>query len=91
MLFSTEEVKLQSIDILKADSKRMQKGINDLAKLRSQMKKVYLNAIDGANTNRGDFGQAAKKLGINPNDIKEYKDFFSLQEKLDNAYYNANK
>lgn len=86
-----EKVELASIDILKADSTRMQKGIQDLEKMRTQMKKVYLNAIDGANTNRSDFKRAADELGINPNDIKEYKDYFSLQEKLDNAYYNANK
>lgn len=86
-----ERVELASIDILRADSKRMQKGIQDLKSLRTQMEKVYLKAIDGANTNRGDFKQAADKLGVNPKDIKEYNDFFPLQEKLDNAYYSANK
>ena len=86
-----EKVELASIDTLKADSTRMQKGIEDLKRLRTQMETAYFKAIDNVNTNRGDFKQAADQLGIDPNDIKEYKNFFPLQEKLDNAYYSANK
>ena len=85
------KVELSLIDDLVSDAKRMKKGIQELDALRQKMKKVYLNAIDNANTNRSEFGKKAKELGIDPNDVKEYKDFFSLQEKLDSAYYNPNK
>ena len=90
-LLSVQKVDLSLIDDLVSDAKRMKKGIQELDSLRQKMKKVYLNAIDKANTNRSEFGQKAKELGIDPNDVKEYKDFFSLQEKLDSAYYNPNK
>ena len=33
----------------------------------------------------------AKELGFDPNTIPEYKNYFTLQEKLDSAYYDANK
>jgi len=90
-LLSVQKVEFALIDDLVSDAKRMKKGIQELDSLRQKMKKVYLNAIDKANTNRSEFGQKAKELGIDPNDVKEYKDFFSLQEKLDSAYYNPNK
>jgi len=90
-LSKVERVELALVDDLVSDAKRMKKGIQELDSLRQKMKKVYLSAIDNANSNRSEFGQKAKELGIDPNDIKEYKDFFSLQEKLDSAYYNPNK
>jgi hypothetical protein len=86
-----EKVEFALVDDLVSDAKRMKKGIQELDSLRQKMKKVYLSAIDNANSNRSEFGQKAKELGIDPNDVKEYKDFFSLQEKLDSAYYNPNK
>jgi len=87
----TQKVELGLVDDLKNDSKRMQKGIQELNSLRKQMRKVYFDAIDGANTNRGNFKKAAENLGINPNDVKEYKEFFPLQQKIDDAYYSTNK
>ena len=77
-LSKVEKVELALVDDLVSDAKRMKKGIQELDSLRQKMKKVYLNAIDKANTNRSEFGQKAKELGIDPNDVKEYKDFFSL-------------
>ena len=93
--FSTQKVdlgkiKLASIKILKDDAKRMQNGIKDLSSLRAKMKKVYFDSIDGANTNRAKFKEKAKELGIDPNDIKEFKDFFDMQRKLDDSYYAPN-
>ena len=85
-----QQVELSSIDVLKADAKRMQNGIKELNSLRAKMKKVYIDSIDRANTNRAVFKEKAKELGIDPNDIKEFKDFFDLQRKLDDAYYAQN-
>ena len=59
----TQKVELGLVDDLKNDSKRMQKGIQELNSLRKQMRKVYFDAIDGANTNRGNF-KKAEELGI---------------------------
>jgi hypothetical protein len=84
------KIKLASIKILKDDAKRMQNGIKDLSSLRAKMKKVYFDSIDGANTNRAKFKEKAKELGIDPNDIKEFKDFFDMQRKLDDSYYAPN-
>ncbi|MFZ2432482.1 MAG: hypothetical protein WAW57_15190 [Lutibacter sp.] len=81
---------LASIAILKADADRMQKGISDLNSLRQQMKKTYLNAIDKANTNYGDFREAAKELGFDPNTVPEFKNYFQRQSNLDDAYYKIN-
>lgn len=86
-----QRLQLADINTLKSDAVRMNKGISDLNSMRQQMKQIYLKAIDKANTNRGDFGQKAKELGFDPNTIPEYKNYFTLQEKLDSAYYEANK
>ena len=87
---SKNKVELSSIKILKADSKKMKNGIKELDSLRAKMKKVYFDSIDGANTNRTIFKEKAKELGIDPNDIKEFKDFFDIQRKLDDSYYTQN-
>ena len=75
--------------ILKQDADRINKGISDINSLRSQMKKVYMDAIKNANTNYATFGQKAKELGLDPNDVPEYKNFTSLQSKIDDAYYKS--
>jgi hypothetical protein len=87
---SQNKVELASVQILKDDSKRMKNGIKNLSSLRAKMKKVYFDSIDGANTNRAKFKEKAKELGIDPNDIKEFKDFFDMQRKLDDSYYAPN-
>jgi hypothetical protein len=73
--------------ILKQDADRINKAISDISSLRSQMKKVYSDALKNANTNYAQFGQNAKELGLDPNQVPEYKNFMSLQSKIDDAYY----
>lgn len=85
-----EKVELSSIKILKDDAKRMKNGIKELISLRKKMRKVYFDSIDGANTNRANFKQKAQELGIDPNDIKEFKEYFDIERKLDDAYYAPN-
>ena len=87
---SENKVELASVKILKDDSKRMKNGIKELGSLIAKMKKVDFDSIDGANTNRAKFREKAKELGIDPNDIKEFKDFFDMQRKLDDSYYAPN-
>jgi len=85
-----EKVELSSIKILKDDAKRMKNGIKELISLRKKMRKVYFDSIDGANTNRAIFKEKAKELGIDPNDIKEFKEYYDIERKLDDAYYAPN-
>jgi len=85
------EIDLSSIKILEDDAVRMQKGLDKLKSLRIEMKKTYLDAIDGANTNWGTFKQKAKELGLNPDDFPLVKSFTDRQRNLDDAYYSANK
>ncbi len=82
-------VQFSSALILKQDADRINKAISDLGQLRSQMKKVYLDATKGANTNYAQFGQNAKELGLDPNQVPEYKNFMALQSKIDDAYYKS--
>jgi hypothetical protein len=88
---STHEVELSSIKLLEEDAVRMKKGLDRLKSLRIEMKKAYLDSIDGANTNWGNFKQKAKELGLNPDDFPLVKNFTDRQRELDDAYYAANK
>jgi hypothetical protein len=94
-LFKTElashKVDLASIKILEDDAVRMQKGLDKLKSLRIEMKKTYLDAINGANTNWGTFKQKAKELGLNADDFPLVKSFTDRQRNLDDAFYSANK
>jgi len=85
------EVELSTIKILEDDAARMKKGLERLKALRQEMKKVYLDSIDGANTNWGNFKQKAKELGLNPDDFPLVKNFTDRQRDLDDAYYAPNK
>ena len=85
------EVELATIKLLEDDAVRMKKGLDRLKALRQEMKKVYLDSIDGANTNWGTFKQKAKELGLNPDDFPLVKDFTNRQRNLDDAYYLPNK
>ncbi len=85
------EIDLSSIKILEDDDVRMKKGLDKLKSLRAEMKKTYLDAIDGANTNWGTFKQKAKELGLNPDDFPLVKSFTDRQRNLDDAFYSANK
>ena len=85
------EVELSTIKLLEDDAVRMKKGLDRLKVLRQEMKKVYLDSIDGANTNWGTFKQKAKELGLNPDDFPLVKDFVDRQRNLDDAYYLPNK
>lgn len=94
-LFKTEleshKVDLSSIKILEDDEVRMKKGLDKLKSLRAEMKKVYLDSIDGANTNWSSFKVKAKELGLNPDDFPLVKNFLDRQRNLDDAFYSANK
>jgi hypothetical protein len=85
------EIDLSSIKILEDDAVRMKKGEDKLKSLRAEMKKTYLDAIDGANTNYGNFKQKAKELGLNPDDFPLVKNYLDRQRNLDDAFYSANK
>ena len=85
------EVELATIKLLEDDAVRMKKGLDRLKALRQEMKKVYLDSIDGANTNWGTFKQKAKELGLNPDDFPLVKNFVDRQRDLDDAYYLPNK
>ena len=85
------EIELATIKLLEDDAVRMKKGLDRLKALRQEMKKVYLDSIDGANTNWGTFKQKAKELGLNPDDFPLVKDFVDRQRNLDDAYYLPNK
>lgn len=85
------EVELSTIKLLEDDAVRMKKGLDRLKALRQEMKKVYLDSIDGANTNWSTFKQKAKELGLNPDDFPLVKDFVDRQRNLDDAYYLPNK
>jgi hypothetical protein len=87
----THKVDLSSIKILEDDAVRMKKGEDKLKSLRAEMKKTYLDAIDGANTNYGNFKQKAKELGLNPDDFPLVKNYLDRQRNLDDAFYSANK
>ena len=87
----THEVQLASIKILEEDSLRMKKGLDKLKVLRLEMRKTYLDSIDKANTNWGDFKQKAKELGLDPNDFPLVKSFVDRQRELDDAFYLPNK
>jgi cell fate (sporulation/competence/biofilm development) regulator YmcA (YheA/YmcA/DUF963 family) len=88
---ASHEVALSTIKILEDDNVRMKKGLDRLKALRQEMKKVYLDSIDGANTNWGNFKQKAKELGLNPDDFPLVKNFTDRQRDLDDAYYAPNK
>lgn len=85
------QVELASIKIIEEDAVRMKKGLDKLKSLRQEMKKVYLDSIDRANTNWGDFKQKAKELGLNPDDFPLIKNFTDRQRELDDAFYLPNK
>jgi hypothetical protein len=85
------EVNLASIKLLEDDALRMKKGLDRLKTLRIEMKKTYLDSIDGANTNWGTFKQKAKELGLNPDDFPLVKSFVERQRNLDDAFYLPNK
>jgi len=85
------EVELASIKLLEDDALRMKKGLDRLKTLRIEMKKTYLDSIDGANTNWGTFKQKAKELGLNPDDFPLVKSFVERQRNLDDAFYLPNK
>lgn len=87
----THEIHLSSIKILEDDNLRMKKGEDKLKSLRAEMKKTYLDAIDGANTNYGNFKQKAKELGLNPDDFPLVKTYIDRQGDLDDAFYAPNK
>ena len=87
----THEVELATIKILEDDALRMKKGLDKLKALRLEMRKTYLDAIDKANTNWGDFKQKAKELGLDPNDFPLVKSFVDRQRELDDAFYLPNK
>jgi hypothetical protein len=88
---ASHKVDLASIKILEDDAVRMQKGLDKLKSLRIEMKKTYLDAINGANTNWGTFKQKAKELGLNADDFPLVKSFTDRQRNLDDAFYSANK
>jgi hypothetical protein len=88
---TSEKVELSSIKLLEDDAVRMKKGLEKLKVLRAEMKKTYLDSIDGANTNWGNFKQKAKELGLNPDDFPLVKNFTDRQRDLDDAYYLPNK
>jgi hypothetical protein len=85
------EVELATVKMLEDDAVRMKKGLDKLKSLRQEMKKVYLDSIDRANTNWGDFKQKAKELGLNPDDFPLVKSFVDRQRDLDDAFYLPNK
>ena len=85
------EVDLATVKMLEDDAVRMKKGLDKLKSLRQEMKKVYLDSIDRANTNWGDFKQKAKELGLNPDDFPLVKSFVDRQRDLDDAFYLPNK
>jgi len=85
------EVNLASIKLLEDDALRMKKGLDKLKTLRIEMKKTYLDSIDGANTNWATFKQKAKELGLNPDDFPLVKSFVERQRNLDDAFYLPNK
>ena len=85
------EVELSTIKLIEDDAVRMKKGLDRLKALRQEMKKVYLDSIDGANTNWGLFKQKAKELGLNPDDFPLVKNFTDRQRDLDDEYYLPNK
>lgn len=88
---TAHEIELSSIKLLEDDAVRMKKGLEKLKVLRAEMKKTYLDSIDGANTNWGNFKQKAKELGLNPDDFPLVKNFTDRQRDLDDAYYLPNK
>ena len=85
------EIDLATVKMLEDDAVRMKKGLDKLKSLRQEMKKVYLDSIDKANTNWGDFKQKAKELGLNPDDFPLVKSFVDRQRDLDDAFYLPNK
>lgn len=88
---STHEIELSSIKLLEDDAVRMKKGLDKLKSLRIEMRKTYLDSIDGANTNWGNFKQKAKELGLNPEEFPLVKSFVDRQRNLDDAFYLPNK
>ena len=88
---STHEIELSSIKLLEDDAVRMQKGLDRLKSLRNEMRKTYLDSIDNANTNWGNFKQKAKELGLNPEEFPLVKSFVDRQRNLDDAFYLPNK
>lgn len=88
---ATHEIELSSIKLLEDDAVRMQKGLDKLKSLRIEMKKTYLDSINGANTNWGSFKQKAKELGLNPEEFPLVKSFVDRQRNLDDAFYLPNK
>jgi hypothetical protein len=85
------EVELASLKVLEEDAIRMKKGLDKLKSMRIEMKKIYFDSIDKANTNWGDFKQKAKELGLNPDDFPLVKNFTDRQRDLDDAFYLPNK
>jgi hypothetical protein len=87
----SHDLELATIKLLEDDAVRMKKGLDRLKALRIEMKKTYLDSIDGANTNWGAFKQKVKELGLNPEDFPLVKNFTDRQRDLDDAYYLPNK
>ena len=85
------EVNLGTLKMLEDDAIRMKKGLDRLKALRIEMKKTYLDSIDKANTNWGDFKLKAKELGLVPDSFPIVKSFVDRQRDLDNAFYLPNK
>lgn len=83
-------VEFALVDDLKKAVDKMEKGISQLNQERAKMKSIYMNAIDGANTLYSKFGLGAKEIGIDPNSVESYKNFTSIQSRLDDAYYKGN-
>ena len=85
------ELELSTLKMLEDDAIRMKKGLDKLKALRIEMKKTYLDSIDKANTNWGDFKQKAKELGLAPDSFPIVKSFVDRQRDLDDAFYLPNK
>jgi cell fate (sporulation/competence/biofilm development) regulator YmcA (YheA/YmcA/DUF963 family) len=85
------EIDLSTLKMLEDDAVRMKKGLDKLKALRIEMKKTYLDSIDKANTNWGDFKQKAKELGLAPDSFPIVKSFGDRQRDLDDAFYLPNK
>lgn len=85
------EVELASLKILEDDAVRMKKGLDKLKALRIEMKTTYLNSIDQANTNWGNFKLKAKEIGLTPDSFPIVKSFVDRQRDLDDAFYLPNK
>ena len=85
-----QRIELALVDDLRKAVDKMEKGITQLNEQRARMKSTYMSSIEGANTLYAKFGLGAKEIGIDPNSIDAYKNFMSIQSKLDDAFYKGN-